>query len=148
MSHSEKPMSMLAWAAGTLVPTVLGGLFGLAYALAAWDDSFLVRLIGGTLMGAVPALIIGFSMGWHAAALAPSESRAESAAIWGIVPGVVEGASLGPVLGGTVGGLFGHLVDGILVGSFGLLAGPLAWEIAFFGDSALQLVLKASHSRH
>jgi hypothetical protein len=135
--------SVVGLALGTLLPTVLGVLFGSVYAWAGSVDTLLPAPLAGGVIGLCAVLVPAFGLSWHGSAVRASATRAATAPLWGVIPGALIGISLGPSLGGVAGSLLGNLQLGITIGMFGLVSGPLAWQLAYWGQEVWSDSLRA-----
>ncbi len=132
----------LSTLSGAGIAAIGGATIGAIVAISSWSQpvtmqsdffGFLWKLVGGLLVGGVPALFVGGAMGWHGGIFGSTTDRAGSSPLWGIVTGAVLGASIAPVLGGVVGLFFGHLLGGAVLGLIlGPLVAVLAWEAGFW----------------
>src|SRR5262245_8836831 len=107
MTSTENRVSLISIAIGTLIPVAFAAIIGSAVAPMFSDWNGPLAVIEGAVCGVGMALVIGFAMSWHGAAIGGSPGRCATAALWGIVTGAVLGLALGPPLGAAVGIFFG-----------------------------------------
>ncbi len=137
---SHEVTSSFGIALGTLVPTVLAALCGIAYFLPAGSGTYSKRLLDGSLIGSVSMLLAAFSLSWHATAVRQAPEKLRTAPLWGLIPGALVGGTLASVFGGVTGYLRDALGDGIRLGALGVLLGPVAWQLAYWADEIRQSI--------
>lgn len=133
---------------GTVIPAILSMLFGAVYMAAGGQGDLGQRVVAGLICGLAAVLVPAFGLAWHAYGVRHAPTRAETAALWGLIPAALIAGSLGPALGGVAGVQFDAVDQGITVGLFGLVAGPLAWEISYWFSGGVDVSAAPSEHGH
>ncbi|MBM3998339.1 MAG: hypothetical protein FJ297_02150 [Planctomycetes bacterium] len=132
-SNGESSFRTGAAAVAIGLPCLFGGLFGAAFAVAGWDGPWWMNAVSGGIRGALPQGALAGLVAWHAFAIADADGVPPHAPIWGLIPAGLIGGLVGLGLGGLIGFGVGHAADGAIIGGFGLIGGPIAWQAVFWG---------------